>query len=141
MSDALPGGAAKSLRLPDGTRIVLRTIDREPHAAHSGDQRATIVAEAGGRIVGQASYERVYGPRAAAAIEVDEAFWHRGLPGALLAALGARAARLGIATFLMRVGADEVRLLALLRSDFGARQSRSGAYVELEFSVAPRSSG
>jgi hypothetical protein len=68
-------------------------------------------------------------------IEVEDAFWHRGLPELLLTALCARATRLGIATFLMRVSASDLRLLALLRERFDARARRDGGHVDLEFAV------
>jgi hypothetical protein len=126
--------AAARLRLRDGTAVTLRTSE----AGTAGDERATISAQAEGRTVGAVSYARVYGPRAVLTIELEDGFWHRGLPELLLTALCARAAQLGIATFLMRVPAGDVRLLALLRERCGARIGRDGAFVDVEFAVPPR---
>jgi GNAT superfamily N-acetyltransferase len=131
-SAAPAAGGDERLRLYDMTAFKLRMIDLERDAV--GD-RATIVAEVDGSICGNASYVRVYGPRAVLLIDVDDAFWQHGLPGALLTALCARATRLGIATFLVRVCAADIRLLALLREEFGAHGRRDGAYVELQFSA------
>jgi len=138
-SSATPGApdadAAARLRLRDGTAVTLRTSDLARDASIAGDERATITAQAEGHIAGKVSYERVYGPRAVLWIDVEDAFWHRGLPELLLTALCARAARLGIATFLMRVCASDVRLLALLRERFDARARRDGGHVDIEFAV------
>jgi GNAT superfamily N-acetyltransferase len=122
-------------RLHDMTAFELRMIDFERHAALSDGERVAVVAEVDGRICGNASYVRVYGPRAVLLMDVDDAFWQHGLPGALLIALCARATRLGIATFLVRVCAADIRLLALLREEFGAHGRRDGAYVELQCSA------
>ena len=125
------------LRLRDGTAVRLRTIGRDRDAAALGAERAEITAEdADGRTVGRVAYVRVYGPRAEVALMVDDRFWHRGLPQALLARMCARAARLGISTFLARVRASDVRLLALLRHEFSARDSPDGPHVDVEFSTA-----
>jgi hypothetical protein len=136
---AVPGApgtdAAARLRLRDGTAVTLRTSDLARDPTIAGDERATITAQAEGHIAGKVSYTRVYGPRAVLCIEVEDAFWHRGLPELLLTALCARAARLGIATFLMRVGAADVRLLALLRERFDACARRDRGHVDLEFAV------
>jgi len=134
-SGAPVADAAARLRLRDGTAVTLRTSDLACDAAIAGDERATITAQAEGHIAGKVSYERVYGPRAVLWIDVEDAFWHRGLPELLLTALCARAQRLGIATFLMRVCASDVRLLALLRERFDARARRDGAQVDVEFAV------
>jgi acetyltransferase (GNAT) family protein len=133
MAAAPAAGDDERPRLHDTRAFELRMIDLERHAAFPDDERAAIVAEVDGRVCGHASYVRVYGPRAVLLIDVDDAFWRHGLPGALLVALGVRATRLGIATFLVRVCAANIRLLALLREEFSAHGRRDGAYVELEF--------
>jgi hypothetical protein len=119
------------LRLRDGTPVTLQTSD----AAIGGDDRATIAAQAEDHIAGEVSYARVYGPRAMLWIEVEDAFWHRGLPELLLTELCSRAAQLGIATFLVRVPAGDIRLLALLCERFAARSRRDGGHVDVEFAV------
>lgn len=123
------------LRLRDGTPVTLHTSDLWCDATIAGDERAEITAQIAGGVAGKISYARVYGPRAVLCIEVAETYWHRGLPALLLSALCARAAQLGIATFLMRIRADDLRLLALLRERFDARTNRDGAYVDVEFAV------
>jgi GNAT superfamily N-acetyltransferase len=131
--------ADEHLRLRDGTAVSLRAFGRDRDAAALDDERAEIAAEdADGRTVGRVVYARVYGPRAEVALKVDDGFWHRGLPEALLERICARAACLGISTFLVRVRASDVRLLALLRHEFGARESRDGRHVDVEFSTALR---
>jgi len=135
MAAAPAAGDDTRPRLHDATAFELRLIDLERHAALSGDECAAVVAEVDGRVCGHASYARVYGPRAVLLVEVDDAFWHHGLAGALLIALSCRAARLGITTFLVRVCANDIRLLALLRERFGAHGGRDGAHVALEFAV------
>ena len=125
------------LRLRDGTAVRLRTTGRDRDAAALGAERVEITAEdADGRMVGRVAYARVYGPRAEVALKVDDGFWHRGLPQALLERMCARAACLGISTFLARVRASDVRLLALLRHEFSARESRNGPHVDVEFPTA-----
>jgi hypothetical protein len=74
-------------------------------------------------------------------LDMDEAFWHRGLPELLLARLCARAASAGISTFVIRARASDVRLLALLREQFAAREMRDGAHVDLELPTATRARG
>jgi len=129
---AAPDPAAPArLRLRDGTAVTLHASD----PAIAGDARATITGQADGHAAGVVSYARVYGPRAVLWIEVEDAFWHRGLPERLLTALGSRAEQVGIATFLMRVPAGDIRLLALLCERFSARTRRDGGYVDLEFAV------
>ena len=118
--------------LRDGTSIALRTVDVD----RCGEEHAAVVAEAGGRTVGRAAYARVYGPRALLTLDVDEAFWHRGLRELLLARLCARAACAGISTFVIRARAADVRLVALLRAQFAARGTRDGAHVDLELPTA-----
>jgi GNAT superfamily N-acetyltransferase len=123
----------EELSLHDGTAVRLHAV-----AAVPGDERAEIAAvDADGRIVGRVTYARVYGPRAEVALDVDAAFWHLGLPRALLDRSRDRAACLGISTFLARVPASDVRLLALLRHEFAASESRHGQHVDVEFSTAP----
>jgi hypothetical protein len=133
MTGAPCAGGTERLRLRDGTTVTLHAVMLARHAALPDDQRAAVRADAGGCFAGEASYERVYGPRATLRIEVDEAYWHRGLPAVLLTTLGARAGRLGISTFVIRVRARDVRLLALLRQEFGAHGTRDGAWVQLDF--------
>jgi GNAT superfamily N-acetyltransferase len=131
--------ADEQLPLGDGNTVRLRTIGRDRGGTVAGDEGAEIAAiDADGRTVGRLLYARVYGPRAQVELEIDDAFWHRGLPQALLARICARAACIGISTFLVRVRAADVRLLALLRQDFAARESRHGEYVDVELSTAPR---
>jgi hypothetical protein len=121
--------AGEPLALPDGTVVRLRLVGVETPL----DEGASIVAsDAHGGVVGRVAYARVYGPRALVTIEVGDAHWHHGLPGALLARLCAAAARAGISTFLVRVPAADLRLLALLRGPFAARESRDGAIVDAE---------
>lgn len=126
-SDAGAAAAGERLWLWDGTAASVRA-----HVDHDG---ATVVAEIDGRPAGRVSYTRVYGPRAVLSLEVDEAFGHRGLPELLLRLLGAHAARTGITTFLMRLPASDIWLLARLREDFGARWRRDGGHVDVELPV------
>jgi GNAT superfamily N-acetyltransferase len=129
--------ADEQLLLRDGTAVLLRTADSDREAAIAGADGAEMQAiDADGRTVGRLVYARVYGPRAQVALGVDDTLWHRGLPQALLERGCRRAAPLGISTFLMRVRAADVRLLALLRQEFAARESRHGAYVDVEFSTS-----
>jgi GNAT superfamily N-acetyltransferase len=140
MESAAPSGHSsraiareEQLYLRDGTVVRLRATA----GVVAADERAAIAArDADGRAVGGASYARVYGPRAQLELDVDDAFWHRGLPEALLASACARAAAAGISTFLARVPSSDMRLLALLRQVFAARESRDGAYVDVEFSTS-----
>lgn len=133
------GGENRRSRLHDGTEVALQTVDVQPHGAISGDQRAAVTARVGDRVAGHVSYERVYGPRAVIRIDVDDAYWHRGLPELLLDALGARASALGITTFLIRADARDIRLIALLRNHFAARGERDGDDVRLECPATGRS--
>jgi CBS domain-containing protein len=130
--------AGQQVVLRDGTTVALRTIDVDRHGAFCGEEHAAIVAEAEDRTVGRAAYSRVYGPRALLTLDVDEAFWHCGLRELLLARLCARAACVAIWTFVIRVGASDVRLVALLREQFAARGTRDGAHVDLELPTATR---
>jgi GNAT superfamily N-acetyltransferase len=123
-------------RLRDGGRVWLRAT-----AAPADDGAAIAAFDADGRTVGRAAYTRVYGPRADVALELDEAFWHRGLAELLLATLCVRAACVGISTFLARVPASDLRLLALLRTEFSARGSRDGSHVDVDFATAATPSG
>ncbi|MFP5362987.1 MAG: hypothetical protein ACLGI5_09690 [Thermoleophilia bacterium] len=117
----------------------LRRIELARHPALPEDERIAVVARVGGQVAGEASYQRIYGPRAVLSLDVDEAFWHLGTPQRLIAALGEQASLLGIATFLIRVRASDLRLLAMLREDFGARGRRDGGFVELQFPASGRS--
>ena len=134
---AAPGGGRA--HGADGAMIELRTIELGRHPALAEDERIAVVAQVGGHVAGEASYQRIYGPRAVLSLDVDDALWHHGTPQLLIAALAERASLLGIATFLMRVRASNLRLLAMLREDFGARGRRDGGYVELEFPATGRS--
>lgn len=91
-----------------------------------------------GRAIGRAAYSRAYGPRALVTFRVDDEYWERGLPAALLHDLCVRASGAEISTFLMRVRAADLRLLELLREEFTARGSCSAGYVDVEFSTARR---
>jgi GNAT superfamily N-acetyltransferase len=124
--------AHEQLRLQDGTAVRLLAV-----AAVPGEERAELTAiDEDGRVVGRLVYARVYGPRAEVTLEVDDALWHLGLPHALLDRSCDRAARLGISTFLARVRASDLRLLALLRHEFAASESRDGQHVDVEFATA-----
>jgi GNAT superfamily N-acetyltransferase len=128
--------ASEPQPLRDGGAVWLRS------AATPREDGAAIAAhDSEGRSVGRAAYTRVYGPRAEVTLEVDDAFWHRGVPELLLAALCVRAAGAGISTFLARVAASDLRLLALLRAEFSARWHRDGGYVDVEFPSATTPSG
>jgi CBS domain-containing protein len=130
--------AGRQVVLHDETPVALRAIDVDRHGAFCGEEHAAIVAEADGGTVGRAAYSRVYGPRALLTLDVDEAFWHRGLRELLLARLCARAACAGISTLVIRARASDVRLLALLREQFAAHGTRDGAHVDLELPTATR---
>ena len=99
---------------------------------------AVAAADLCGRRVAHGAYTPVYGPRAALELDVDAAYWHGGLPELVLASLCADAAGCGISTFLMRVAASDVRLLALLRAEFAARETRDGACVDIELPTAAK---
>jgi len=130
-----PFAEGEQLVLRDGTVVaLLADVDRD--GVICADERAAIVAGSGGGTVGRVAYVRAYGPRAVLTLEVDEAFWQRGLPELLLARLRASAAGVGISTFVMRVRASDVRLLALLREQFAAEEAREGARVDLELPTA-----
>jgi GNAT superfamily N-acetyltransferase len=119
--------------LHDGTLVCLALAGPGTPAA----ERAQIVArDGGGQVVGQVAYRRVYGPRADLWVDVHDAYWHRGLPGLLIGSLRERAAAAGISTFLLRVHVSDIRLLALLAGDFGARCTRDGAIVDVELACA-----
>jgi hypothetical protein len=126
-SDAGAAAACERLSLWDGTAATLR--------GHADGHGAAMAAEVDGRLVGRVIYTRVYGPRAVLSLDVDEEFMQLGLTELLLAAIGELAAKDGIATFLMRLPAKEIWLLARLRADFGARWRRDGSYVDVELPV------
>lgn len=132
MSPAAHSGAI--VRLHDGTLVRL-TLD-EPGVV-PGERAELSARDAGEQLVGRVAYRRVYGPRAELSIDVDDAYWHRGLPALLIGSLRERAAAAGISTFLVTAGASDVRLLALLSGDFGARCTRDGALVRGELACGP----
>jgi GNAT superfamily N-acetyltransferase len=107
-------------------------------ASPAGDEDEIAARDADGRALGRVAYRRVYGPRAVLALEVDDALWHRGLPAALLAAACDRAAAHGSSTFLVRVRAGDLRLLALLRERFAAGEVRDGGFVDVELATVAR---
>ena len=139
-------GASEALRLADGTAVRLHATEPETDDAMPEDERAGIIAcDLEGRTVGTVGYERIYGPRAEVRIAVDADYWHRGLPEVLLASLRLRAARVGIATLLLRIPAGDLALLALLRTEFCSRGHRRAAHPgrdpdhpRLTLSGAPR---
>jgi hypothetical protein len=102
----------------------------------AGEPGAVAAEDRSGRRVAYGAYTPVYGPRAVLELDVDAAYWHGGLPELVLASLCADAAGRGIATFLARVAASDVRLLALLRAEFAARETRDGAFVDVELPTA-----
>jgi CBS domain-containing protein/GNAT superfamily N-acetyltransferase len=114
-----------ALTLRDGT-VVRLALD-----AHGDD--ATITArDDAGRVVGRVASARVYGPRATVTLDVDAGYRHRGLAEALLASLCLVAAGRGISRLLIRVPATDLWLLALLREQFAARETPTGAFVDAE---------
>jgi hypothetical protein len=124
------GGQGRApFRLHDGTPVCFELAEWDRTA---GEGVHLSARDAGGRVVGRASYRRVYGPRAELSVSNDDAFWHRGLPALLIGSLREHAAAAGISTFLLRARASEVRLLALLSGDFAARCSRDGDLVDVE---------
>jgi GNAT superfamily N-acetyltransferase len=132
---AADGGERWHLR--DGSTVILRSAWLED----DGDERVRLTAEVEGHHAGRATFQRVYGRRAAVCVDVDAAWMDRGLPALLLYALGAAAARRGIETFLMRVRTSDVRLVALLHDEFGAHGAANGDYIDLELPVPERSAG
>lgn len=105
-------------------------------AGPASDERAVAAFDADGRTLGRVEYRRVYGPRAVLTLDIDDAHWHRGLPEMLLADACEHAAADGISTFLMRARAGDVRLLALLREEFAAREVRDGRFAEVDVELA-----
>jgi CBS domain-containing protein len=123
--------------LPDGTVVRLRHADLRA----TRDEGEEITArDANDHVVGRVAYRRIYGPRATVTIDVDDGYWHRGLPAVLLARLGETAALFGITTFIVRAPAADSRLLALLRETVGAHRSGDGPFVDMEFATAAASS-
>ena len=123
--------------LRDGTTARLSAIDLDMGPGNAFDDRVAVIADdARRRVIGRASFQRVYGPRAVVELEVDPALWHLGLPAILLERLCARAACAGIALFVARVPAAHVELLALLRAEFGASETCEDAHVDVEFSTS-----
>lgn len=89
--------ADQELSLHDDTSVGLRLHD----TAQAGADGAEILAVAGdGAHIGRTTYARLYGPRAELTLDVDDGFWHRGVPGALLDELVAHAASRGISTLI-----------------------------------------
>jgi hypothetical protein len=129
--DGLVNVAGEVSHLPDGSTVRLIR-------AGFGDESDGILAcDPSGRSVARATYQRGYGPRAKLVLEVDDAYWHRGLPELVLRKLSEGAARRGISTLVARVRAADLRLLALLREEFAARETRDGAFVEAELETRP----
>ena len=122
-----PAGVPRCLH--DGTPVWLAAAEPDGPA---GDRAQLAVTDAGGCVVGRATLRRVYGPRAVLWIEVDEAFWHRGLPGLLVATLRRYASASGISTLLATADVRDVRLIAFLCHELGARAIRDGSRVKLE---------
>jgi hypothetical protein len=139
MTGATASRAEQPPLVGDATTLQLRTADLEGAAGAPDGDRAAIAAVVEGQVVGRASYTRVYGPRAELSLVIDDVHWYGGLPETLLAAISTHAAGFGITTFLMRLCAADVRLLALLREDFAARGRRDSAHVEIEFETSPPS--
>ena len=132
--------AADDRGMPAALTVSLREDDHAGAGVFGDDHVCITALDGDGREVGRAVYQRVYGFRAELTLDVDEALWHTGLPELLVTSLSMRAARVGIATLLARVAADDIGLLALLRGAFAAREVRDGGHVEVEFSTAaPRS--
>jgi GNAT superfamily N-acetyltransferase len=132
-----PAGAPERVPLGDGTTARLSAIDLDMGPGNAFDDRVAVIADdACGRMIGRASFERVYGPRAVVELQVDPALWHLGLPAILLERLCARAALAGIVVFVARVPVARVELLALLRAEFGAREVCEGSHVDVEFSTS-----
>jgi GNAT superfamily N-acetyltransferase len=130
---ASDGAAGERLTLVDGTALLLALVVL---GAGRDDGLRLSACDVADRVVGNAAYERVYGPRAHVTIEVDDAYWQRGLPAALLARLRDAAAGVGISTFVLRTQASDDRLLELLREDFAARSWPDGAVVDIELRTA-----
>jgi GNAT superfamily N-acetyltransferase len=130
-------GTPERVLLLDGTTARLSAIDLDLGPGTAFDDHVALIADdACGRMIGRATFQRVYGPRAVLDLEVEPALWHFGLPALLLEHLCARAARAGIVVFIARVPAAQVELLALLRAEFAARGTCEGAYVDVEFSTS-----
>jgi hypothetical protein len=132
---AVPVPLPLPLRLRDGSAVSLTGTG----LGATGDDPGMVAArDLAGRRVGYGAYTPVYGPRATLELEVDASYWHRGVPELVLERLCADAAGRGISTFLARVAASDVRLLALLRAEFAARETRDGAFVEVELATAAK---
>ena len=133
----VPESGPEFVRLLDGTTARLSAIDLDLGPGNAFDDHVALIADDScGRMIGRATFRRVYGPRAVVELEVEPPLWHFGLPAILLERLCARAARAGIVAFIARVPAAQVELLALLRADFAAHGACSGAYVDVEFSTS-----
>ncbi|MEA2195193.1 MAG: hypothetical protein QOG42_1627, partial [Solirubrobacteraceae bacterium] len=108
---------------------------RAPVLDLRGERAAIVAADATGRSVGHAAYERVYGPRAVLTLDVEDDYWPLGLPEALLFDLCRHAAGGGIAILIARVREPDARLLALLLGQFGAREAPAADGVDLEIAT------
>ena len=130
-------GGPEFVLLLDGTTARLSAIDLDLGPGNAFDDHVALIADDScGRMIGRATFQRVYGPRAVVELDVEPSLWHFGLPAILLERLCARAARAGIVAFIARVPAARVELLALLRADFAAHGSCAGAHVDVEFSTS-----
>lgn len=141
--DALIAGAAGAagplpLPLHGGDDVWLRLDAPASDDAWTAEEVRLYATDAGGAVVGYAAYVRVYGPRAAMTLDVDEAFWHSGLAELLVVCVRALAARAEISALLLRACAGDVRLLAMLRERFAAREDRDGDVVAVEISTDER---
>jgi GNAT superfamily N-acetyltransferase len=100
--------------------------------SHLADHRGgeSLVAVAGGQVVGHAMYAPELGGEAEVAIVVEDGWQSRGVGKALLAGLARSARRHGIRTFTADVLGENRRMMGLLNSLFGEVESRaaSGAY-------------
>lgn len=126
---APPGSAERRrvpLRLRDGTPAWLRAWADAP-----GEHAEIVADDAGGRVVGRAEYRRVYGPRAALTLMVDDKLLCAGLAEAMIGTISSIAAAAAISKLLMRVPLCDERLVGLL-VDFGARCRRDASYADIE---------
>lgn len=79
----------------------------------------SLVAVAGGEVVGHAMYVREPGGEAEMAVIVEDASQGRGVGKLLVAELAQRAKRRGVETFTAEVLGENQRMLGLLRALFG----------------------
>lgn len=133
-SDRDRAGAAPATgrrREADGLGVTLQLRELEAR----GDRAAVLAEDAGGHVLGHACYRRVYGPRAQLTIGVDDRLWPSRLPGVLVASICAVAAGHGISTLLLSAADSDERLRALVATQSGAREVRSGDTVDLEIAT------